>query len=532
MPETLICNATIVDGSGAPPHPGEILVRADTIAGLGPNGRFQRCGRRLIDAGEMIVSPGFIDVHSHADNAALLDYADASKISQGVTTEVVGNCGMSLFPIDPDHSPDTVALLEQTFPRLAWDWRTYAEFSSRVTDRGVVTNQAQLLGHNTLRTSVGANGATLRPQQQEAMRARLTEALNDGATGLSTGLIYAPGAYSSFDELADLLGHLPATAMYASHMRNESYGLLESIEEIIALARQSGARCHVSHLKASGYSNWGKVGDALALLDRARTDGLAIKQDIYPYTASSTMLTALLPPAFREGSPEELLDRLGTPEELERLKGDLESANPNWESPIHESGWSSITIASAASGHVEGHRLDSIARDRETDPVTTLRDLLVENGLRITMIQESMDEADIVSALRNDHTMIGSDGLPPGLGGKPHPRQWGTFPRIIGRYSREKQILPMTEAVRRMTSLPAEWFGITNRGAIRTGMKADLCAFDYESINDTATYDAPESKADGMHWVMVNGTIAYADREVIGLAGQLLKKTYPPHHEG
>lgn len=523
MKQTVIYNGTIIDGSGSDPWSGEILIENDTIVELGAPGSFEQTNRRAFNAHQAVVAPGFIDVHSHADNAALLERADISKISQGVTTEIVGNCGHSLFPLDPIHRADQIDSLEQTFPPLTWEWQTYADFVDVINKRHLVTNQAHLVGHNTLRLSVGADYGEVDGAQLQIMQQRLSELVNSGAIGLSTGLIYSPAINATSTELTHLAQVLRESGIYTSHMRNESFDLLNSIEETVKLARDSGARTHVSHLKASGPKNWGKVTEALRILDHARADGLAIKQDIYPYTASSTMLSAILPPEVREGSVQEIVSRLRSPEIKSAIRRQFEKSDTEWESPVHESGWEGITIASTSTGNYEGMSLLDVARLHNTDPLSATLRLLETNDLKVTMLQESMSENDIEAALLNPHTMIGSDGLPPREGGKPHPRQWGTFPRVLSRYVREKNVLPLAEAVRKMTSLSAQWFGLDRRGVIESGASADLVIFDPETVKDTATYKDPETQANGISTVFVNGEIAYEHGRLTRQVGRVLK---------
>lgn len=508
-----IVDVDLADGSGADLRRSDVLVEGGTIVEVVPAGDLRVAGAEVMRGAGLVLAPGFIDVHSHADNAPLLDEPDLSKILQGVTTEVVGNCGFSLAPRAESSGAQLDALLHRVFPVIPADWGTFTELYRHLDARGYVTNMAPLAGHHALRVlAMGMSDAPPDTAQRKAMAAALAEAMDAGAFGLSTGLIYPPGLFSDTDELAQLARELPKHGIYATHMRGEGGNLLDSIREAVRIGRESGRRVQISHLKAAGQPYWGGVAQALAELDRARADGVDVRHDVYPYTASSTMLTALLPPWFQEGGNDMVLARLADPAIRDRVRREIaEGPADGWENMAWAAGWGNIVIAATGSGAGEGLSLVELAERWECAPFDAMVRLLTDERLRASMTVHQMSEDDLRTALAHPLTMIGSDGLPPGTGGKPHPRTWGTFPRVLARYAREQQVLTLPEAIRRMTSLPAETFRIPDRGWVRAGAVADLVAFDAAGIHDRATYRDPTLPAAGIAWVMQSGRIVVRD---------------------
>lgn len=515
--DVLIRDADVVDGVGTAVRRADVLVRGGLIAAVEPPGSLAPDGRAVLDLGGATLTPGFIDVHSHADNAPLLDQDDTSKILQGVTTEVVGNCGFSLAP----RLPRTASVLEtysrRIFPPIAWDWHRFSDLLQVTDERGYVTNYAPLVGHHTLRIAVlGMSDAEPGDRDLQRMGELLDEAMDAGAFGLSTGLIYPPGLFAATEEIAALAGRLPEGRLYTTHMRGEGVQLLSSIAEAVRVGEESGRRVQVSHLKAAGRSTWGSMPEALGLLDDARSRGVDVYHDVYPYTAGSTMLTATLPPWFQEGGDRRTLERLQDAAALARLREDLDRNDGSWENQVAGAGWEGIVVASSASHTYDGLSLRDIAEQRGCEPFAALVHVLVTEELQVSMIVFSMLEDDLVDALRHPRTMIGSDGLPPGVGGKPHPRMYGTFPRVVARYARSLGVFGLEEAVRRMTSLPAEAFGIPDRGVIAPGMVADLVAFDAASFEDRADYTTPTLPPAGLRWVLQGGELVVRGARYLG----------------
>ncbi|MGH3423827.1 MAG: N-acyl-D-amino-acid deacylase family protein, partial [Nocardioidaceae bacterium] len=512
--ELIITDAEVLDGSGGEARTRDILVQDGRITAVEPPGVLPADSRPVLDAGRMTVAPGFIDVHSHADNAPLLREDDTSKIRQGVTTEVVGNCGFSLAPCLPGNRQLLSRFTGRIFPAMDFDWTTWSELFEATDASGYVTNYAPLVGHGTLRISaMGMDDRLPRPDELDTMGRELEQAMESGVFGMSTGLIYPPAVFSDASEITALTRRLGPDGLYATHMRGEGGGLLDSVAEALQVGRASGCRVHISHLKSSGRPNWGQMPQALELIHAAQADGVAVSKDVYPYTAASTMLTATLPPPWLAGGDEETLERLsahGAREELSRL---IETGLPGWDNMVLGCGWDGVLLSTTASHGYEGLTLAEVAAERGEEPVDSLIHVLLSEELRASMVTFAMNEEDLVHALADTDTVIGSDGLPPGTGGNPHPRMYGTFPRVLGRYVREREVLGLGQAVRRMTSLPAELFKIPDRGRVAPGYVADLVAFDPGRVSDDCDYRDSDRPNAGIAWVMQAGrTVVEGDR--------------------
>lgn len=513
----LITGSAVLDGTGAPATAADVLVQDGRIRAVEQPGRIPPDNHRVLEAAGLTLTPGFIDVHSHADNAPFLNEDDTSKIMQGVTTEVVGNCGFSLAPRREETGPDLEALATRIFPPLPWTWSSYGEFLAATDACGYVTNYAPLVGHHALRVAVlGMADAAPSASQLSVMGDHLDEAIGAGAFGLSSGLIYPPGLFSETAELVALVRRLPERRPYVTHMRGEGSQLLKSIGEAIEIGRRAERRLHISHLKAASRRVWGRMPEVIDQLGVAREQGLDVRQDVYPYTAGSTMLTAALPPWFQEGGGASVLGRLHDPDDLSRLRDELGRDDGSWENFIYGAGWDGIVVAASASHRYDGLSLAQIARSLGTEPFDAFVNVLRDEQLQVSMIVHSMQEEDLIVALHDSATMIGSDGLPPGVGGKPHPRMYGTFPRVLARFSRELGVLALPEAVRRMTALPADSFGIPDRGVIAPGKVADLVAIDAATVQDLATYTDPTHNPAGIRWVMINGRVVVREGRYLG----------------
>ena len=514
---TLFAGGLLVDGTGSPARPADVLVEGDRVVHVAEPGSVGRDGAAVRDLAGAVLCPGFIDVHSHADNAPLLAEDDESKITQGVTTEVVGNCGFSLAPVDDAHREDLRGLLARVFPPVEGSWSSLADFFQVTDAAGYVTNYAPLVGHHALRVAaMGMADGAPDAGQLAAMRRAAEEAFATGAFGLSTGLIYPPGLFAEDGEIQSLAAVLPPGRPYVTHMRGEGSMLLDSIAEAVRVGEVSDRPVQVSHLKAAGRAVWGRMGEALQLLDDARGRGVDVTHDVYPYLAGSTMLTATLPPWFQEGGNPSVLRRLEDPASLARLRQDIESDDGTWENHVTACGWGGIVVASSRSHAHDGMSLQQIADAGEVEPFQALVGVLRAEELEASMIIFSMREEDLVEALRHPLTMIGSDGLPPGGGGRPHPRMWGTFPRVLSRYVRETGVLTLEEAIRKMTSLPAGRFGLDGRGEVRPGAVADLVVLDPGTVHDEADYDDPIRPAAGIRDVLVGGHLVVDGGSYVG----------------
>jgi N-acyl-D-amino-acid deacylase len=520
--------ATVIDGTGAAGGRADVGVRDEAIVAVGDLSR-ESAGRTVNAAGK-VLTPGFIDMHSHSDWRLWANRRAESKIRQGVTTEVVGNCGSSPAPASTEHLDELRGFAFYLPSGMDFRWRSVGEYLDAFEEDGTALNVVQLVGHGTLR--VAAMGFARRPptgQELATMQRLLAQAVEDGAWGLSTGLIYAPGSYATTEEIVEIARAARSRGIYASHIRGEGAGLLEAVAEAIRIGRQANLPVQVSHIKAAGRPNWGKVPKALALIDAAADEGLDVMADVYPYTASSTSLRALLPDWALEGGVEAMLTRLGHAETRDRIRAEIESP-PAGQSLLDRIGWENIMIAWAPGRRdAEGRRVSEIAAARSMDPVDAVVELLRDARGLASMILFQLDERDLRHALAHPRVMIGSDGSALAaygeLGeGKPHPRSYGTFPRVLGEYAREQRVLSLAQAVHKMTGLPARRLGLKDRGTIRVGARADLVIFDPRDVADQATYEDPHRYPLGIEYVLVNGSFVIKDGEHTGsLPGRVLR---------
>ncbi|AXI76358.1 N-acyl-D-amino-acid deacylase family protein [Peterkaempfera bronchialis] len=521
--ELLLRGGTLVDGTGAPGRPADLAVADGRITVLPPGSAV--AAAETVDATGQIVTPGFIDVHTHSDALAAphggappggpeaaeaIEQLRLAPLLQGVTTEISGNCGTSLFPALPERLPDLAAHLRVTFGtgpvQPAEDFDAFAAGQRPELRR---THLASLVGHGTLRAGVmGFAARPPRPEELAAMCALLDRALAQGAAGLSTGLIYPPGTYADTDEIVALARVAARHGKpYVTHLRDEMSQVETALEEALEIAVRSGAPLQVSHHKTAGRHAWGATLRTLPRLEQARADGVDVLCDVYPYTAGSTVLHAMLPPWTSDGGVAALLERLPRPEVRDRIRADIAGGVNGWENTIGNGGWDLIAVA-AAPGHpeAEGRRIADLAAERGLDPVDYVCDLLLAARGEVTIISHSMREDDVRRVLASPLSMIGSDGVP--KPGRPHPRWAGSFARVLGHYGRDQRLLPLERAVHKMTGLPAGRFGLSGRGVIRDGALADLVVLDPAAVRDTATFDHPLRAPEGVDTVVVAGRVA------------------------
>ncbi|MGC9010220.1 MAG: N-acyl-D-amino-acid deacylase family protein [Sulfolobales archaeon] len=511
--DLVIKNGLVLDGSGSPPFRADIGVSGDTIVAVKDLSGAE--AERVIDARGLYIAPGFIDIHNHSDLSILETPTADNYVLQGVTTLVIGNCGSSPAPLTDVNKKEYEKYVKRDFPGIEIRWESFGEYLDYLEKTRPIPNIAPLLGHGTLRSAVlGYEDKKPSEKELQEMKRLIEESMRAGVFGMSTGLIYVPSMFADTREIIELMRVVARFGgIYTTHMRNEGVGLIDSVIEAITIGVESGAPVEISHLKASGRPAWGKVSVALDLISEYVSRGYDVSADAYPYTASSTSLTALLPKEIREGSREEVLKRLSDPSVVERLKESLGGGIVFEERYVS---WSDIMISySHKHKEFEGSRLDKIAEKLGVDPVEAVVRLLIDDELGTRMIMFGMREEDVAKVISHPLVSIGSDGSVVKFGeGKPHPRSYGTFPRVIARYVREQKLISLPEAIRKMTSLPARKLGLWDRGLIRPGFKADLVVFDYYRIEDTATYENPHSYPNGIRYVIINGEIVAENKRI------------------
>ncbi len=479
----VIRNARVIDGSGSPGFEADVTVSGGLITGIGSAGS----ASREIDASGRVLCPGFVDTHSHDDGAFIRHPGMAFKLAQGVTSEISGNCGFSTIPNEPgrEYMPGDIS-----GPGSAWT--DLDSFYDACLANKPAINNAMLVGHNRIRAHVvGLEKRLATANELSEMRGHVARAMEQGAVGFSTGLIYEPGRYSDTEEVVALASECrPYSGIYATHMRNEGDKLLEAVDEALHIAREAAIPLHISHHKSAGRRNWGRVAASLAKVDEANASGMDVTLDVYPYTAGSGPMWQYV--------------------NLQNI--DVEWAN-------------GVMIASAPDfREFEGKMVPDIARDHEWTIEEAVTNIITSpRGRQVICIHFIIDEADIETNLRHPKMLIGSDGIPE-LKGNPHPRLFGTMPRVLSRYVRERNVLSLEDAIRRMTSASCERFGLVNRGLVKEGFAADLVLFDPETVQDLATYESPKQEPAGINLVMVNGQVAYEDGQHTGIgSGQMLR---------
>jgi N-acyl-D-amino-acid deacylase len=504
MLDYLIINGSVLDGSGADAVRTSIGIQGDRISYLGKEAV---PAANIIDAAGLTVAPGFIDTHTHSEFTLVADGRAEGKLSQGVTTEINGNCGLSAAPLFGEAVQRREA--DQKEYGIKERWATFDDYFAIMRSKGFGINFATLCGHGNIRASVmGYKDGPPSDSEMEQMKILLRDAIRQGALGLTTGLIYPPGVYSTSEEIAGLAKVFAAecpSGVYASHMRSEGEGLMESIEETLKIGRESALAVHISHIKTSGKENWHKIGRAIALIEEARASGMKVTCDRYPYIASSTDLDTVIPAWAHEGGVQEEMRRLRDPATRQKILAGLRSRNDDY--------WKGIYISFVMKPEnkwMEGENISEIAEKRNSNPAETVIEITIQEEGRAGSIFFTMSESNLKRFLSLPYVMIGSDSSDrsfsgPTRMGKPHPRGFGSFPRFIGAYVRGQGIVTLPEAVRKMTSLPASTFGLTDRGLVKKDYYADLVIFDYEKISDEATFGDPFKPARGIEYVFVNG---------------------------
>lgn len=527
MLDILIKNGAVVDGAGKPAFRADVGVFDGRIAVVAQN--IEQEAARTVEAGGLHVAPGFIDSHTHSDLPLLVDPRAESKIRQGVTTEVIGNCGFSPAPLMGAAIEEMRAKAAQF--DLEVNWRSMAEYLDRLRTPGTALNVVPLLGHNTVRGAVlGYDDVQPTPEQQAEMERVVEEAMEQGARGLSTGLFYPPGFYAQTEEVIGLARVVARHGgVYATHIRSESDTLLEAVAEAVEIGERAEVRVEIAHLKLAGYRNWGGVDQLVSTLETARSSGLRLGCDQYPYNASSTWLASMLPYWAQAGGGKAIAERLSDPEMRARLRQDWAENRAEWEDRGGMRHWTDIVVSDCqVRPDVLGQNIAQIAEAEGKDPLEAAFDLIVISEGLVACVWFDQLEDNVQTLMRHPLVIVGSDGSslkPEGVLGqrKVHPRNYGTFPRVLGRYVREEQVLSLEEAIQKMTSVAAARFGLTDRGVIREGAWADLALFDADTVIDKATFTEPHQYPVGILYVIVNGQIVIDRGEHTGiLAGRVL----------
>lgn len=530
--DLLIKNGRLIDGTGNPYYHSDIGIKGDRIIQIGRN-IDPASAKGLIDAKHMIVSPGFIDAHAHDDLYVAVKPTADEKILQGVTCVINGNCGGSAGPIMNECNLDMKSSFHAMFgggllSSEFLNYNTFGEYLEKLEQQKPGINIASLVGHGTIRMNVmEMNNSSPDNKQLEKMKVLIRQAMKDGAFGLSSGLAYAPGSYADTAELIALCEVVSEQGgIYTTHMRNESYNVIDAISESIQIGEQAKVRVQISHHKAMGKDNWGKTTKTIELIEKAREKGIEITCDQYPYTAANTYLSAVLPPQYLSKGYDILSKKLSQTDFRENIRSIIENDKGcGWENFIRNAGFENLYISSSPN-HPEyvSRSLAEIAEEMSISGYDLVFDLIREEKNETFIIMFVMNENDMKQVMQSPFTMIGSDGIY-GFGkGKSHPRMTGTFPRILGKYVREEKSLTMEDAIRKMTSLTAQTFNIKGKGLLKAGYDADIVVFDPAKIMDRSTFEEPDNPPEGIQYVLVNGCIAVKQGQVTGATtGKVLR---------
>ncbi|MDR1977242.1 MAG: amidohydrolase family protein [Synergistaceae bacterium] len=527
MPKTydlILKNARIYDGSGGPWRDGDIAVTEGRVAGIGKISAAR--ATRVLDVEGRAVSPGFIDPHSHADFIGVTLKDGDSKIVQGVTTDVAGQCGLTLSPVERGRTNLLRDYLKPFIPKEAlpdFEWGRAGEMMDRIDRNGHATDIALLAGHGTIRIAVmGFDDRKAAGDELQRMKELLARELEDGCVGMSSGLVYPPGCFADHAELAELCEVTAAYGgIYSTHMRSESVDVLEAVKEAIAAAEESGCRLQISHHKIDRDLE-GLSKETLGMMESARERGVDVTCDVYPYSSGSTLISVLLPLWAKEGGVEKMLTRLTSKEDRERIKADLKKNVPGWDNYVKSASYEKILICSASKDKtLEGKTLQAVADERGKAPDESLLDIVLSEGGEATVVMHAQSDSDNKRIMAHPLSMIGSDALAAAFTGKlaygkAHPRSFGTFPRALGHFARDEKLFPLEIAVWKMTGFPAQRYGLGDRGLIKNGLIADFVVFDPQTIDGSADYANPRQIPKGIHQVIKNGIVVVENGRFLG----------------
>lgn len=520
MTDLFIRNALIVDGTGIPPFPGNVAVKDGKISGVAiPDGVE---AAEVIDAEGRFLTPGFIDIHRHADLRVFSPDFGKAELYQGITSSISGNCGMSAAPCAEGKEELLYGYLEPCLgkPEGNGGFITYGEYARQVGRLPLPLNVGNYVGSGTIRINVkGFDPSPMSGVQMEAARGMVAEAMEAGALGLSMGIMYSPECYYSTEEMVEIARVAGKYGgVLAVHMRGEGDSLPASVAEAVSIARQAEIPLQISHLKAAGRNNWGTaIYRAFELIESARAEGQPVTCDAYPYEAGSTMLLTVIPPMLLAGGVEQALRRLETSSGREKLRKELSLEHRGWDNLVLSLGWDRVVISSAAAEENQrfvGSSVKEISGRMGCDEVDAVCELLLSEKGRAGIVIFSMSPQDVREVIKKPYTLIISDSIYP-ASGNPHPRLYGSFPRVLSKYVAEEKLLTPEQAVKKMTSMPAGLLGLKGRGAIKEGYEADLLLFDPARVKDTATYERPAQLAEGMDLVLIGGQRVLADKNIL-----------------
>lgn len=526
MFDIVISDGRIIDGSGSSPYAGNIGIKGDRIVKIETEAALS--GKRFIDAAGMVVCPGFVDIHGHSDYFILVDPHAESKVCQGVTTEVAGNCGYSAAPIFGKKAGERRNEYSKQFS-LDLNWNTIEEYNNLLERTGISINLALLVGHNTIRASVmGRDNREPSEEELKYMCDTVEDGMNGGAFGLSTGLIYPPACFSKKGEMVALNKVVKRFGgVFTTHMRSEADLVVEAIHEVIEIAREADIPLQISHLKTSRERNWSKLERMFRVIENAIEEGMDVTCDRYPYIASNTGLQTILPDWATAGDKEARVNRLKDAATREKIRDEISGKHPEpgyWETIF-------ISMVTSEKNRVyEGISIAEAGSKAGKSPFDFALDILVEEGTNVSANFFTMSEENLTKIYRKEYTMVGSDAAcrsdhGPLAEGKPHPRAFGTFPRVLGRYVREKGVMDLPTAVKKMTSDPCAKLGIRERGELREGFYADLVIFNPHTIRDKATFSEPVQYPEGIAYVIVNGALTVVKGQHTGRrSGRVLRK--------
>ena len=526
MFDFLIKGATVYDGSLKPPKKCDVAIQKDKIAKVG---LISEPARKTIDAKNLILAPGFIDIHSHSDYFLLIQPTADSHLTQGVTSEIGGNCGYSAAPIFGEAKLRREEEYQKYY-NLKLGWQSLDEYFKRLEKTKIALNYGHLIGHNTLRQSVmGTVNRKATSAEIQKMIEALEEGLKQGAVGLSTGLIYPPACYADTEEVIELARVCQKyNAIFSFHMRSESDRLVEAVKEVLNVAQKTGVRVQISHLKTSGQRNWPKISKVFSLIEAAQKKGIDVQCDRYPYTASQTGLMQVLPEWTYEGGPEGLIQTLKDPEKRKRIISEIKATHPPEEDYFNKV--LIMEVMSEKNKKYEGLTLSKAAETASMGVFEFLFQLLTEEKAAISAIYFTMSEDNLRQFFSKDYIFVASDSgcraiCGPLSKGKPHPRIFGTFPRVIRKYVKEEGVFTLSQAIHKMTLQPAMRFQIKNRGAVLEGYYADLVLFDFHKIKDLSDFLDPFHYAQGIQYVFVNGKLVLDQKpEVRECAGKIIRR--------